>query len=101
MYHQRILGEFVEVWDALDENPAVRGHAGELARSHRLEGGQQWVGIVSHTLHHGNAIARDETRRSVGRVFVEEGREFGVGAFGGLDGDDGIGGEVCDAGDCQ
>ena len=42
----------------------------------------------------------DQRVRLVGGVLSEKPRELRVGGKGGLDGDDDVGGEVCDAGDC-
>jgi hypothetical protein len=44
-------------------------------------------------------IFANHTRRLVGRVLVEELGELGVDGKGGLDRDEGVGGEVCYSGD--
>lgn len=96
-----ILSQPVEVGNALDQHATVGGDGGELALTHRLEGRQERVGIVADGQDVADTVLGDEAVGLVGGVLAEEGGELGVGLFGGLDGDDGVGGEVGDAGDCS
>ena len=94
-----VLGQAVEVRDALDQDVAAGRHARDLAFAYGLVDGEQRVGIVAHTQHLWRGLA-DDARGFVGGELVEELAELGVGGKGGLDGDDDVGGEVCDACDC-
>lgn len=99
MDDDRVLGKSVEMRNALDEDAAARRDGRDLAFAHRLVDREQRVRIVPYTLHFRSAFA-DEARGLVRSILVEELGELAVGGEGGLDGDDDIGGEVSDAGDC-
>ena len=90
MYHNRILGEFVEVRYALDEDITGGGDTGQAAFADWLEDGKERVGIVTGGYDVWCAIFADETRGFVGGVLAEVGREIGVGLEGRLDGYDGV-----------
>lgn len=99
MDYHGVLCEFVEMWDALDEDTASGGHGGDLAIADTAVDVQQWVCIVPHgvDLRH---MSADNARGLLGLILLQVLREVRVGGERRLHGDDSVGGEVCDAGDC-
>ena len=97
---QRVLGQFVEVGYALDEDVARGGHAGELAIAQGLESREQWVGILANGENLWQGLADDRVRL-VGGVLGQEFGELGVGGEGGLDRNDHVGGKVGDSGNWE